>query len=178
MRLLITGGAGFIGTNATAAFLPKCSSITILDNFSRKTSKKNANYLKTLGKKVTIVKGEAQDKKLVTSLVEENDVILHLAGQVAVTTSLLKPYKDFSTNVLGSMTVLEAARKHNPKAILMYSSTNKVYGSLEGKWIPGSSPRMTMNGISETQPLDFYSPYGCSKGTADQYFHDYYRSLF
>lgn len=171
MRLLITGGAGFIGTNAALHFLPTSKEIVILDNFSRKTAIKNALFLRKQSKKIKIIQGDVRNINDLVPIVKKADVVLHLAGQVAVTTSLQNPRDDFECNVLGSFNVLEAARKYNPKAILIYSSTNKVYGNMSAR------PLHVKRGISETQPVDFYSPYGCSKGAADLYFQDYHRSF-
>jgi CDP-paratose 2-epimerase len=171
LKLLITGGAGFIGTNVAEKFLPLSDKIFILDNFQRSTSRLNATFLKKLSNKIQIVEGSVLDAELVKQLVSQVDVVIHLAAQVAVTTSLLDPEADFDTNVRGSFTVLEAIRKYNPAATILYSSTNKVYGDLANLVFD------PMVGIDETAPIDLYSPYGCSKGAADLYFLDYARSF-
>ena len=171
MNLLVTGGAGFIGTNTVLHFLPKASHITVFDNFYRPTSKKNATFLAKQSKKIEIIVGDVRNEKQVTDVVKKADAIIHLAGQVAVTTSLVDPQNDFSINALGSFTVLESTRKHNPHATLLYSSTNKVYGDLSRAVIDKKM------GIDEKIPIDLYSPYGCSKGAADLYFLDYARSF-
>lgn len=171
MHILITGGAGFIGTNTTERFLPTAEKITILDNFHRPTSRANADYLKQLSPKIEVVEGSVLDEALVAKLVAQVDVVIHLAAQVAVTTSLVNPQEDFEINVRGTFTVLEAVRKHRPSAVLLYSSTNKVYGDLTQVQF---NPAM---GIDESTPIDLYSPYGCSKGAADLYCLDYARSF-
>lgn len=171
MQILITGGAGFIGTNTAERFLPSASKITILDNFHRPTSRGNAAYLAQLSPKINIVEGSVLDEKLLAKLVAKADVVIHLAAQVAVTTSLTNPQEDFEINVRGTFTVLEAVRKHRPGAILLYSSTNKVYGDLADVSIN------LKKGIAESTPIDLYSPYGCSKGAADLYCLDYARSF-
>ncbi|MFA6005949.1 MAG: GDP-mannose 4,6-dehydratase [Patescibacteria group bacterium] len=171
MKLLITGGAGFIGVNTALHFLNRASSITIFDNFFRPTSSVNAQFLKKKSSKIKIVEGDVRDEKKIADEVKQADAIIHLAGQVAVTTSLTDPATDFSINVLGSFNVLESARKYNPHATLLYSSTNKVYGDLSKVDIDKHT------GIDENTPIDLYSPYGCSKGSADLYFLDYARSF-
>jgi len=171
LNILITGGAGFIGTNMAEQFLPLAEKILILDNFSRPTSKLNADFLKKLSPKIQIFEGSVLDEALVKKLVLQVDIVIHLAAQVAVTTSLIDPQADFDTNVRGSFCVLEAVRKHNPSAIVLYSSTNKVYGDLA---TVKYDPKL---GIDELAPIDLYSPYGCSKGAADLYFLDYARSF-
>jgi CDP-paratose 2-epimerase len=171
MKLLITGGAGFIGTNVAEYFLPRADSIVILDNFHRPTSRQNAAYLKKLSPQISIIEGTILDATLVESLVKSADVVIHLAAQVAVTTSLTDPQTDFDINVRGTFVVLEAIRKVNPSATLLYSSTNKVYGDLANVKVD------KQHGIAETTPIDLYSPYGCSKGAADLYCLDYARSF-
>lgn len=171
MNILITGGAGFIGTNVAEYFLSRADRIIVLDNFYRPTSRKNAEFLSKLSPKIQIVEGSILDATLVESLVKTVDVVIHLAAQVAVTTSLTDPQTDFDINVRGTFTVLEAIRKMNPSVILLYSSTNKVYGDLAEVKID------KQRGIAETTPIDLYSPYGCSKGAADLYCLDYARSF-
>lgn len=181
MNMIITGGAGFIGINAAAYFLKKKYHVTIFDNFSRAGSLENVEWLKKekLGS-LRIVSGDIRyDTKKLRLLVKDAQVVLHLAGQVAVTSSVLDPMTDSEINITGTLNVLEAARraKHNP--IVIYSSTNKVYGGLEDVGIIEDKIRYRFKnlefGVSEQQPLDFHSPYGCSKGAADQYVRDYYR---
>lgn len=181
-NILIIGGAGFIGINATAYFLKKSYSVTVFDNFSREGSKKNIAWLKKefKNKNLILVSGDIRyDVKKLEKLVKNKDLILHLAAQVAVTTSVDNPREDFEINALGTFNVLEALRKSKSKAVLIYSSTNKVYGGLEDLEIIEGKTRYVFknlpNGVSEERGLDFHSPYGCSKGTADQYVRDYSR---
>ncbi len=180
--VFITGGAGFIGINTANYYLDKGYKVIIFDNFSREGSKKNIAWLKKefRNKSFSVVKGDIRyDLEKLGKLVKSADLILHLAAQVAVTTSVLNPRDDFETNALGTFNVLEAVRKSGNNPILIYSSTNKVYGGLEDLKIVERSTRYTFkdlpNGVSEERCLDFHSPYGCSKGTADQYVRDYAR---
>jgi len=180
-NILITGGAGFIGTNTALYYLKKNEQVTILDNFSRYGSLENLKYLKSLkNKNLKIIKHDVRnnDKKL-EELVKSADIIFHLAAQVAVTTSVENPLEDSQININGTLNLLEAARKSKKKPIFIYSSTNKVYGNLENYKIEKLKTRYEFKdnsfGISESSPLDLYSPYGCSKGAADQYVHDYGR---
>lgn len=180
-HILITGGAGFIGTNAAKYFLKQGKRVTLLDNFSRAGSTANAAWLKkhTRGR-LSIIRHDIRDntKQLHTAL-RNADLILHLAGQVAVTTSIVNPREDFEINALGTLNLLETMRQHNPRATLIYASTNKVYGNLETVPTKETVKRYVFtrlpHGITESQPLDFHSPYGCSKGAADQYVRDYHR---
>ncbi len=178
MKILITGGAGFIGTNTALFFLENGHDVTILDNFSRKGTPLNAQHIAALFPKVKIITADIRDASSIKQYIKENEVIIHLAGQVAVTTSIKDPRYDFEVNVLGTFNILEQARLAKHKPLIIYSSTNKVYGNSKGtikhtdkRYIDITYP----NGISEQQPLDFYSPYGCSKGAADQYVRDYAR---
>lgn len=182
MRILITGGAGFIGINAAQYFLKQGHTVIIYDNFSRKGSVENANLLKKDKKYsgLKIVKGEIKEfSKELRNAVLKSDVVLHLAAQVAVTTSVDDPRNDFEINALGTLNVLEIIRQSENKPILLYTSTNKVYGGLEDLKIVENKTRYEFenlqNGISENRCLDFHSPYGCSKGCADQYVRDYAR---
>ena len=181
MRLLITGGCGFLGSNLASEALKKGIEVFILDNLSRKGSKINLSWLKTLGNFLFYdVDIRAFDK--VEEIVKEvrPDVVFHLAGQVAMTTSLIDPKMDFEINVMGTHNLLEALRKFNPEAITIYSSTNKVYGDLEDYEYKERETRYEVvgkpQGFDESCTLDFRSPYGCSKGAADQYMLDYSRN--
>jgi CDP-paratose 2-epimerase len=182
-NFLITGGAGFIGTNLADNYLAKSKKVTILDNFSRAGSEDNARYLtERYGKELlTILTCDIRrwDRKLLEA-VEKADVVIHLAAQVAVTTSVKDPRADFETNALGTLNLLEAVRLSSSQPIVVYSSTNKVYGKMSDLEIVSSGNRyvysgLAEGGISESRNLDFYSPYGCSKGAADQYVIDYSR---
>lgn len=178
--MLITGGAGFIGVNAAAHFLTKGWQVTVLDNFSRRGTDQNIRWLRgAFPTGLQVIRGDVRSNKATESLVEEHDVVLHLAAQVAVTTSVVEPWGDFKANTQGTLRVLDAVNRSQRKPIFLYSSTNKVYGSLEKLPLVEEERRYALPpgfpGISEEQPLDFHSPYGCSKGAADQYVHDYAR---
>lgn len=171
MNILITGGVGFIGTNTAIHFAKdKKNKITIVDNFSRKEVNKNALFIKKNYPKIKIIKANVFDTNKYLEKIKSANVIIHLAGQTAVTTSIINPEKDFHSNIYSTFKLLETVRVNNPKTIFIYSSTNKVYGDLS-KQKPGSHP----DGIDETENLDFISPYGCSKGAADLYCLDYGR---
>lgn len=181
MKILVTGGAGFIGCNAAKRYLDAGHQVVVLDNLSRRGSDKNLEWLRTQGS----FEFERCDIRNAASLNEtlkrhgDSDVILHLAAQVAVTTSVTNPREDFEINALGTFNVLEAVRAHAPEAIVLYASTNKVYGGLEHLGVHEVNQRYELRdlptGVAETEPLDFHSPYGCSKGAADQYVRDYSR---
>lgn len=179
--ILITGGAGFIGTNAAERFAKDGWRVIVLDNLSRAGTDKNLAYLReALGDQLKFIQSDVRVPSAeLTRAVSESEAILHLAAQVAVTTSVTNPRSDFEANALGTFNVLEAARQagHNP--IVLYSSTNKVYGGMEEVGIVERDNRYGYdglpNGVPEAQPLDFHSPYGCSKGAADQYVRDYAR---
>ncbi len=179
MKYLITGGAGFIGTNLAKALLKQKASVTIFDNLSRRGTEINLKYLQRNFPKVKFIKGDLRNYKSLLKAVKGMDVVYHLAGQVAVTTSVVNPREDFDINILGTFNVLEAVRSQKRKPILIFSSTNKVYGDLEGLKIVETKTnykfRDFKKGVPETQNLDFHSPYGCSKGAADQYVRDYSR---
>jgi CDP-paratose 2-epimerase len=179
--IFITGGAGFIGVNAALHFLAKGWNVIVLDNLSRRGSELN---LRTLEAKkssaLRFVKGDIRtDIDLLGTLMEECDVVLHLAAQVAVTTSVVNPREDFDINALGTFNLLEAVRISKRRPALLYASTNKVYGSLDQVGVVEQEHRYAfaggIKGITEKEPLDFHSPYGCSKGAADQYVRDYAR---
>ncbi len=180
-KLLITGGAGFIGVNAADHFLNKGWQVTILDNFSRKGTDINRAYLeKAHPKGLSIVTADiVSDQDVLRSECAKADVVLHLAAQVAVTTSVIDPRSDFNCNALGTFNVLEAVRASAAQPMLIYASTNKVYGGLEQIGVTEGEKRYSfaggITGVDENVQLDFHSPYGCSKGAADQYVHDYAR---
>ncbi len=179
-NILITGGAGFIGANMTAFYLQKGEAVTILDNFSRPGVYKNVYWLRKLGGNLSIKFCDVSvDKDILDYEVEKVDAVIHLAAQVAVTSSVINPREDFETNALGTLNVLEAIRKSKNRPPVIYSSTNKVYGEMEDVRIKSNKSRHLFSdfphGVSEEFQLDFHSPYGCSKGTADQYVRDYAR---
>jgi CDP-paratose 2-epimerase len=171
--VLIFGGAGFIGSNWASRLLEETDAkVHIFDNLSREGSRHNLEWLEKKAKKsrrLEITIGDVRNTKLVERAVRTASEIYQLAAQVAVTTSVVDPRYDFEVNALGTLNVLEAARLHGRKPFLLFTSTNKVYGTC------GESPERLQKGTSESQPLDFHSPYGCSKGAADQYVRDYAR---
>ncbi len=181
MNIFITGGAGFIGCNAAKRFMDEGHKVTIFDNLSRKGSDWNLRWLKTQGK-FDFLRGDIRNFNQVCRAFKKHnktDVVLHLAAQVAVTLSVTNPRQDFEINALGSFNICEGVRSHLPQAILLYASTNKVYGDMKDEKVVkrGRSYEYEelISGISEKYPVDFHSPYGCSKGTADQYVKDYSR---
>jgi CDP-paratose 2-epimerase len=180
MKILITGGAGFIGCNLTAHFVRAGHAITIFDNFSRRGSEANRAWLaEEFDDQVAVIRGDVRDAGTIAQAAKGQEAIFHLAGQVAVTTSVQDPRDDFENNALGTFNALEAARAAGTHPIFIYTSTNKVYGGMEEARIIEDGPRYRFadmpRGVPETRPLDFHSPYGCSKGTGDQYVRDYYR---
>lgn len=180
MRLLITGGCGFLGCNLAAHAISRGDELTIFDNLYRHGSFENLQWLKERGA-FSFVHGDIRDQNTVTSLVKDRNpqAIFHLAGQVAMTTSISNPRLDFEVNVTGTFNLLEAVRLHCPQAFLVYSSTNKIYGDLRQYRYRETKTRFECvdrpKGFDETTPIDFYSPYACSKGAADQYMIDYSR---
>jgi CDP-paratose 2-epimerase len=180
-RILITGGAGFIGSNASLRFARDGWDVTILDNLSRGGGEKNLDWLRGEGARFRFERVDVRNDGEVQRVFREGgfDTVLHLAAQVAVTTSVVDPREDFEINAIGTFNVLEAMRRHAPSAFLVYSSTNKVYGKMEGVAVAERNGRYEYvdlaRGADEHQPLDFHSPYGCSKGAADQYVLDYGR---
>jgi CDP-paratose 2-epimerase len=182
--ILITGGAGFVGANLAHRLLSEGRPVAILDNLSRPGVERNLAWLRELhprGLEVTIA--DVRDEDAVGHAVARARHVFHFAAQVAVTTSLLDPREDFAVNALGTLNVLEAIRARPSPPSIVITSTNKVYGGLEDvalrleaqRYAPAAAA-IAAHGISEARPLDFHSPYGCSKGTADQYVHDYARS--
>ncbi len=178
---LVTGGAGFIGSNFVSRLLERGESVTIYDNLSRSGAPKNLLWLeKKFGKdSFRLVVGDIRDAALLAETARNADVVAHLAGQVAVTTSVTDPREDFECNALGTFNALEAARLSHRNPIFLFASTNKVYGGMEDVPVVEEATRWRYadlrGGCPETQPLDFHSPYGCSKGTGDQYVRDYAR---
>lgn len=179
--ILITGGAGFIGTNYASRLLSRGNKVTIYDDLSRKGTPRNINWLRESygADSFTLIEADVRDAKRLGEAVQEMDLIIHLAAQVAVTTSVVDPRTDFEINAQGTFNVLEAARLCERKPVVIYSSTNKVYGDLEDVRVAEGENSYYFpddpDGISEDQLMDFHSPYGCSKGTGDQYTRDYYR---
>lgn len=180
MKIFITGGAGFIGCNSADYFLQKGHQVVVFDNLSRKGGPANLEWLRGRhGERVQFVSGDIRQYNELLAAIGGTDAVLHLASQVAVTTSVQNPREDFEINALGTFNVLEAVRQACPQAAVLYASTNKVYGGMEGAKVVLANGRYTYanypQGIPETYPLDFHSPYGCSKGAGDQYMLDYAR---
>lgn len=180
MKILITGGCGFLGSNLASDALSRGDELVVFDNLYRSGSRENLAWLQTQGK-FTFEHGDIRNQNDVTRVVQSfrPDAIFHLAGQVAMTTSIANPRMDFEVNVVGTHNVLEAVRQHVPEAVVVYSSTNKVYGDLEQYTYSENETRYLCKeypaGFNEQTPLEFHSPYGCSKGAADQYMLDYAR---
>lgn len=182
--LLVTGGAGFIGINTVRHFLKKGWKVVIFDNFSRRGTDINVKNLKRdFRSGYRVVRGDiVHDASLLEKCIARADAVIHLAAQVAVTTSIADPKEDLEINIIGTFNVLEAIRHSKKKPMLIYASTNKVYGSLPQLPVRESGARYRFKhqgadryGIAEDVALDFHSPYGCSKGAADQYVLDYGR---
>lgn len=176
MKILITGGLGFIGVNTAIEFAKK-HEVHILDNFSRKGNSENLKIISEKNINVHIKDVRIQNDVEQVWKEINPDVVIHLAGQVAVTTSVVNPREDFEINVLGTFNLLECLRKFSPNCIFLYSSTNKVYGEYDTEIIETEKKYVYKNilGINEDVNLNFHSPYGCSKGSADQYVRDYNR---
>lgn len=180
MKLLITGGCGFIGTNLAVHALSSGMDLMLYDDLSRHGSHLNLKWLEGRGT-FRFVEADIRDEAEVTRTVDSfrPDVIFHLAGQVAMTSSLTDPRRDMEINIQGTFNVLEAVRRFCPRAVVVYSSTNKVYGDLEQfryeEWQTRYVCPDMPGGFDEETPLCFHTPYGCSKGAADQYVLDYAR---
>jgi len=180
VKLLITGGCGFLGSNLAAHALERGDELVIFDSLYRQGSLQNLEWLKDQGD-FTFLHGDIRNQNDITRIVRDlkPDNIFHLAGQVAMTTSIANPRMDFEVNVMGTHNLLEAVRQYSPNTAIVYSSTNKVYGDLEQYSYRETDTRFECidkpQGFDEKTQLDFHSPYGCSKGAADQYMLDYAR---
>ena len=181
MKVIITGGAGFIGCNAAARYMERGDNVVVIDDLSRRGAEKNLSWLQSVGRFV-FERADIRDAgamQRVFAAHRDADLILHLAGQVAVTISVTDPRMDFDVNALGTFNVLEGVRLAGMTAPLIYSSTNKVYGGMEDMGVVEHDGRYAYSnlpmGVPEDRNLDFHSPYGCSKGAADQYVRDYHR---
>ncbi|MFA5804196.1 MAG: NAD-dependent epimerase/dehydratase family protein [Melioribacteraceae bacterium] len=180
MKYLITGGCGFVGSNLAAEVLKRNEELFVFDNLYRIGSEKKLFWLKEKGD-FKFYHRDIRNYNDVENVIKDikPDVIFHLAGQVAMTTSINDPRMDFEVNVVGTHNVLESVRKYSPATVILYSSTNKVYGDLEYLTYEETETRYVCKeypeGFDEKLRLDFQSPYGCSKGAADQYLLDYYR---
>jgi CDP-paratose 2-epimerase len=180
MKLLISGGCGFLGSNIALEALRRGWELVILDNLTRTGSSDNLEWLRLHGP-FDFFDADISNEEVSRRLLKDHrpDAVFHLAGQVAMTTSLESPRQDFRVNALGTLNLLEAIREYAPEAVTIYSSTNKVYGDLEQfhyvetetRYVCPSHPY----GFDEGIGLSFHSPYGCSKGSADQYMLDYSR---
>lgn len=180
MKILVVGGCGFLGSNLASYGILNGYDVTVFDNLSRLGAYENLNWLKSLGK-LTFVHGDTRCRNDVDTVIKSGnyDAVFHLAGQVAMTTSIANPYNDFLINTMGTLNVLDAIRMYSPNTVMTFSSTNKVYGDLEQYTYEEQDKRYIckewLKGFDESVPLDFRSPYGCSKGAADQYLLDYAR---
>ena len=180
MRFLVTGGCGFVGCNLADFLLSRGDEVVVFDNLLRDGVEHNLEWLRGRHKKnLNFVLGDVRDQKKLDEVVKDVDSVYHTAAQVAVTTSVADPRMDFEVNLLGTLNVLEAVRKSKGNPVLIFTSTNKVYGSMEDVELEELSDRYDYKrmktGNPESTPLDFHSPYGCSKGGADQYVRDYAR---
>jgi CDP-paratose 2-epimerase len=180
MKYLITGGAGFVGSNLAKEVLKQGQELFIIDNLYRYGSSKNLEELKKNGD-FKYYPFDTRDTNDVETVIKDvkPDYIFHLAGQVAMTTSISNPRLDYETNAIGTFNILDSVRKYSPDSVILYSSTNKVYGDFEYLHFSEAKTRYICTeypeGFPETLTLDFHSPYGCSKGCADQYLLDFYR---
>jgi CDP-paratose 2-epimerase len=177
----ISGGAGFIGSNYVHRLLARGEKVIVYDNFSRPGSRKNLAWLTGMHgpSSFQVIEGDVRDAALLKAASQDAEILVHLAAQVAVTTSVVNPREDFEINAQGTFNLLEAARENGQNPIILYASTNKVYGGMEDVEVIEKETRWQYtnlpHGCPETQPLDFHSPYGCSKGAGDQYVRDYAR---
>jgi CDP-paratose 2-epimerase len=185
LPILITGGAGFIGTNLAHRLAEEGHSVRIYDNLSRPGVERNLAWLQDRHpKSIKIIFGDVRNEELLRHSVRGTQAVFHLAAQVAVTTSLVDPIHDFEVNARGTLNLLEAIRSMKNRPTLLYTSTNKVLGGLESVKLEEGETRyepedldLRGTGISEKWPIDFCSPYGCSKGAADQYVLDYAKTF-
>jgi CDP-paratose 2-epimerase len=181
MKVFITGGAGFIGCNLAEHHLGRGDDVVVFDDLSRPGTDANVRWLRERHEdRLRLVRGDICDADALGGAIEPGtERVYHLAAQVAVTTSVLEPRRDFEINALGTFNVLEAVRAMAPEAALLYASTNKVYGGMETVPVVEEAARYRYedlpSGVPEEQALDFHSPYGCSKGAGDQYVRDYSR---
>jgi len=182
MRILLTGGCGFLGSNLALKAFRGNNELFLFDNLYREYSEDNLEWLRSKGS-FKHYNSDVRKSEAVNKIIKDikPDIIFHLAGQVAMTTSTANPKIDFEINVLGSFNILDAVKTFYPESIIVYSSTNKVYGDLEWVKYQETDTRYICDefplGFPETIPLDFHSPYGCSKGSADQYMLDFYRTF-
>jgi CDP-paratose 2-epimerase len=180
MKYLITGGCGFIGSNLAAEVLKRGEDLVVFDNLFRFGSNSNLEWLKTKGK-FKYYPFDIRNLNDIETVIkdEKPDVVFHLAGQVAMTTSISNPRLDFEINAIGTFNLLDSIRKYSPNTMVLYSSSNKIYGDFNELNFNEEETRFTCKefprGFNEKLPLNFHSPYGCSKGAADQYLLDFNR---
>ena len=180
MKYLVTGGCGFIGSNLAAEVLCRGEELFVFDNLYRHGSADNLQWLRSKGE-FMYYPYDIRNANDVETVIKEvkPDYIFHLSGQVAMTTSVANPRLDFEVNALGMFNLLDAVRKYSPDSVVLFSSTNKVYGDFEYMHFKEEPTRYVCeeypNGFPECITLDFHSPYGCSKGSADQYMLDFHR---
>lgn len=182
MVYLVTGGCGFVGSAIAGELLRRGESVLVFDNLSRVGGMQNLEWLRSLGS-VEFLHGDTRNLSDVAEAFRNRHIgcVFHLAGQVAMTTSLREPRKDFDINVVGAINILETVRNCSPQATVVFASSNKVYGELSGLQLRETSSRYTpvddYPGVPEEAPLELRTPYGCSKGAADQYMLEYARSF-
>jgi CDP-paratose 2-epimerase len=186
MKLLVTGGCGFLGSNITSFYLRQGASVVVMDALFRKGAQENLNWLQQQANvnQFAFYKIDIAESEKVNAVFQSDgpfDYVCHFGGQVAMTSSMSNPRRDLLTNVIGTFNILEAIRQYSPEALLAYSSTNKVYGDLKKVAVQETPTRYILPdypaGLNESAPLDFASPYGCSKGSADQYVRDWHRNF-
>jgi CDP-paratose 2-epimerase len=183
--VLVTGGAGFIGSNIADRLASQGHDVHLFDALSRPGVERNLHWLQQRhGRRISFTRGDIRDEDSLAAAAREADAVFHMAAQVAVTTSLVDPREDFDINVRGTLHLLDALRQSDRRIPLIFASTNKVYGDLadldfvlEGERYEPVDAEVRQHGIGEDRPLDFHTPYGCSKGAADQYVLDYARSF-
>lgn len=183
--ILVTGGAGFIGSNLADRLAGEGRKVIVYDALSRAGVETNLEWLQSRhGALIQPIIADIRDEDRLADAAAQADAVFHMAAQVAVTTSMVDPRDDLTTNIVGTVNLLDALRARNPEAPIVFASTNKVYGDLadidfvlEGDRYAPADPAVRAHGVSEARPLDFHTPYGCSKGAADQYVLDYARSF-
>ena len=183
--VLVTGGAGFIGSNIADRLASEGHHVHLFDALSRPGVERNLDWLRRRhGGKISFTRGDVRDEDSLAAAARQSSAIFHMAAQVAVTTSMVDPREDFDVNVRGTLHLLDAVRLSGRRVPVIFASTNKVYGDLADVEFrlaqdryEAAEPTIHAFGISEARPLDFHTPYGCSKGAADQYVLDYARSF-
>lgn len=182
--VMVTGGAGFIGSNLAYRLASEGENVLIVDNLERPGVEANLRWLKrNHPRRVSSIRADVRDPAT-AQVINEATAVFHFAAQVAVTTSLTSPLEDLDTNIRGTAMLLEAVRKSRTRIPFIFASTNKVYGNLahvllenQSSRVAPTDPQLRSFGVNECQRLDFHTPYGCSKGAADQYVLDYARTF-